>query len=83
WQPLGLQAAWFAEIDAFPSAVLAHRYPHVPNLGDMTAIARQVRSGIVPAPDILVGGTPCQSFSVAGARQGLNDPRGALTLAYV
>ena len=53
WQPLGLQAAWFAEIDAFPSAVLAHRYPHVPNLGDMTAIARQVRAGTVPAPDIL------------------------------
>ncbi|WP_238897518.1 DNA cytosine methyltransferase [Achromobacter xylosoxidans] len=83
WPPLGLKAAWFAEIDAFPSAVLAHRYPHVPNLGDMTAIARQVRAGTVPAPDILVGGTPCQSFSVAGARQGLNDPRGALTLAYV
>ena len=83
WEPLGWQPAWFAEIEPLPSAVLAHRYPHVPNLGDMTAIARQVRSGIVPAPDILVGGTPCQSFSVAGARQGLNDPRGALTLAYV
>jgi len=83
WQPLGLKAAWFAEIEPFPSAVLAHRYPHVPNLGDMTAIARQVRAGTVPAPDILVGGTPCQSFSVAGARQGLNDPSGALTLAYV
>jgi len=83
WRPLGLEAAWFAEIEPFPSAVLAHRYPHVPNLGDMTAIADQVRAGTVPAPDILVGGTPCQSFSVAGARQGLNDPRGALTLAYV
>lgn len=83
WQPLGLKAAWFAEIDAFPSAVLAHHYPRVPNLGDMTAIARQVRAGAVPAPDILVGGTPCQSFSVAGSRRGLNDPRGALTLAYV
>ncbi|MEN1758833.1 DNA cytosine methyltransferase, partial [Pseudomonas aeruginosa] len=58
-------------------------YPRVPNLGDMTAIARQVRAGTVPASDILVGGTPCQSFSVAGARQGLADPRGALTLAYV
>ena len=50
WQPLGLEAAWFAEIEPFPSAVLAHRYPHVPNLGDMTAIARQVRAGTVPAP---------------------------------
>src|SRR3546814_15937236 len=49
----------------------------------MTAIARQVRAGTVPAPDILVGGTPCQSLSVAGARRGLDDPRGALTLAYV
>ena len=83
WQPLGLEAAWFAEIEPFPSAVLAHRYPRVPNLGDMTAIARQVRAGTVPAPDILVGGTPCQSFSVAGSRRGLDDPRGALSLAYV
>ena len=83
WQPLGLEAAWFAEIEPFPSAVLAHHYPHVPKLGDMTTIARQVHAGTVPAPDILVGGTPCQSFSVAGARQGLDDPRGALTLAYV
>ncbi|OGA58475.1 MAG: hypothetical protein A2710_23850 [Burkholderiales bacterium RIFCSPHIGHO2_01_FULL_64_960] len=83
WQPLGLEAAWFAEIEPFPSALLAHRYPRVPNLGDMTAIARQVRAGMVPAPDILVGGTPCQSFSVAGIRGGLSDPRGALTLAFV
>ena len=83
WQPLGLEAAWFAEIEPFPSAVLAHRYLRVPNLGDMTAIARQMRAGTVPAPDILVGGTPCQSFSVAGIRGGLSDPRGALTLAYV
>jgi DNA (cytosine-5)-methyltransferase 1 len=83
WHPLGMQAAWFAEIEPFPCAVLAHRYPGVPNLGDMRHIAAQVRSGQVAAPDILVGGTPCQSFSVAGARRGLADPRGALTLAYV
>jgi DNA (cytosine-5)-methyltransferase 1 len=83
WGPLGLQPAWFAEIEPFPCAVLSHRYPRVPNLGDMTLIAGQVRAGTVAAPDILVGGTPCQSFSVAGARQGLADPRGALTLAYV
>jgi DNA (cytosine-5)-methyltransferase 1 len=83
WQPLGLTPAWFAEIDPFPCAVLAHHYPDVRNLGDMTRIARQVRAGTVPAPDILVGGTPCQSFSVAGVRQGLSDPRGALTLKYV
>jgi len=83
WQPLGLQAAWFSEIEPFPCAVLAHHYPDVPNLGDMTQIADKVRAGHVVAPDILVGGTPCQSFSIAGLRRGLDDPRGALTLAYV
>lgn len=83
WCPLGLRAAWFAEIDPFASALLAHHYPGVANLGDMTCVARRVISGSVCAPDILVGGTPCQSFSVAGTRKGLGDPRGALTLKYV
>jgi len=73
WQPLGMQPAWFSEIESFPSAVLAHHHPSVPNLGDMTGIAGQVRRGTVEAPDILVGGTPCQSFSIAGARQGMTD----------
>ncbi len=82
WQPLGLMPAWFSEIDPFPMSVLAHHYPAVPNLGDMTQIAPQILDGAVAAPDILVGGTPCQSFSVAGRRQGLADPRGALTLNY-
>lgn len=82
WQPLGWQAEWFAEIDPFACAVLAHHYPHVPNLGDMTMIAARVLSGEVPAPDILVGGTPCQSYSLAGGRRGLADPRGSLTLTY-
>lgn len=63
--------------------MLAHHYPDVPNLGDMTGIAPRIRAGSVDTPDILVGGTPCQSFSVAGRRQGLADPRGALTLHYV
>ena len=71
WQPLGLEAAWFAEIEPFTSAVLAHRYPRVPNLGGMTAIARQVRAGTVPAPDVLVGGMPCQSVhDMAGPAPG-------------
>ena len=83
WQPLGLEPAWFAEIDPFANAVLDHHYPDVPNLGDMTGIAPRIRAGTVDTPDILVGGTPCQSFSVAGRRQGLADPRGALTLHYV
>jgi DNA (cytosine-5)-methyltransferase 1 len=83
WQPLGLTPAWFSEIDPFANAVLTHHYPRVPNLGDMTQIAPRIACGAVCAPEILVGGTPCQSFSVAGLRRGLTDPRGALTLKYV
>ncbi|WP_202210579.1 DNA cytosine methyltransferase [Pseudomonas paraversuta] len=83
WHPLGMRAAWFAEIEPFPSAVLAHHYPNVPNHGDMTKLAALVVAGKIPAPDVLVGGTPCQAFSVAGMREGLTDPRGALTIKYV
>ncbi|QJP09036.1 DNA cytosine methyltransferase [Pseudomonas multiresinivorans] len=83
WHSLGFRADWFSEIEAFPSAVLAHRWPEVPNLGDMTKLARQVLSGAIKAPPLLVGGTPCQAFSVAGMREGLADPRGALTIKYV
>ncbi|MDT0178125.1 Dam family site-specific DNA-(adenine-N6)-methyltransferase [Enterobacter sp. BRE11] len=83
WSGLGWKAAWFAEIEKFPAAVLAHRFPAVPNLGDMTKIAAGVRAGSIPAPAVMVGGTPCQAFSIAGLRKSLNDPRGQLTLAYV
>jgi DNA (cytosine-5)-methyltransferase 1 len=83
WHQLGMRAAWYAEIEPFPCAVLAHHYPNTPNLGDMTRLAAMVLSGIIVAPDILVGGTPCQAFSVAGMREGLSDPRGALTIKYV
>ncbi|WLH88610.1 DNA cytosine methyltransferase [Pseudomonas sp. FP453] len=83
WHPLGMRAAWFAEIEPFPSAVLAHHYANVPNHGDMTKLAALVLAGKIPAPDVLVGGTPCQAFSVAGMREGLTDPRGALTIKYV
>ncbi|HBV92812.1 MAG TPA: multidrug DMT transporter permease [Pantoea sp.] len=83
WDGLGWKAAWFAEIEKFPAAVLAHHYPHVPNLGDMTKIAAGVRAGSIPAPAVMVGGTPCQAFSIAGLRKSLDDPRGQLTLAYV
>jgi len=83
WHPLGMRAAWFAEIEPFPSAVLAHHYPDVPNHGDMTKLAALVLAGKIPAPGVLVGGTPCQAFSVAGMREGLTDPRGALTIKYV
>ncbi|HFF2167297.1 TPA: DNA cytosine methyltransferase [Pseudomonas aeruginosa] len=83
WHGLGFRASWFAEIEPFPSAVLAHRWPAVKNLGDMTRISSKVLAGMIDAPDILVGGTPCQAFSVAGMREGLSDPRGALTIKYV
>ncbi|HBN6005462.1 TPA: phage N-6-adenine-methyltransferase [Enterobacter cloacae] len=83
WEPLGWKPAWFSEIELFPSAVLAHHWPEVTNLGDMTKIADAVRTGDVEAPDVLVGGTPCQAFSIAGLREGLSDDRGQLTLSYV
>jgi DNA (cytosine-5)-methyltransferase 1 len=78
WHPLGWQPAAFSEIEPFPSAVLAHHYPNVPNLGDMT----KFKEWEIGAIDLLVGGTPCQSFSVAGLRKGLEDPRGNLALVY-
>lgn len=83
WHQLGMEPVWFAEIEPFPSAVLAHHYPRTPNLGDMTKLGALVLAGKIKAPDVLVGGTPCQAFSVAGMRQGMLDPRGALTIKYV
>ncbi len=83
WEPLGWKPSWFSEIEPFPSAVLAHHWPEVTNLGDMTKIADAVRASEVEAPDVLVGGTPCQAFSIAGLREGLSDERGQLTLSYV
>ncbi|MGM3182598.1 DNA cytosine methyltransferase [Dickeya oryzae] len=71
WEPLGLQAAWFSEVDPFPNAVLAYRYPHIPNLGDITRIADRVQNGEITAPDILVGGTPCVTND---AKVGLPQP---------
>ena len=82
WAPLGWRAAWFAETDPFCREVLAQRWPGVPNLGDMTAITEESLNGR-PAVDVLVGGTPCQSFSVAGLRGGLDDDRGNLALEFL
>ena len=79
WHPLGWEPQWFSEIEKFPSAVLEHHYPDVPNLGDMTQFKEWPNDPI----DLLVGGTPCQSFSVAGLRKGLDDPRGNLMLTYL
>ena len=87
WEPLGWEAAAFAEIEPFPSAVLAHHWPGVPNLGDLTQYhdwpTRLRELGRTDRPDLIVGGTPCQSFSVAGLRRGLADPRGNLTLVFL
>ena len=78
FHPLGWTPAFFSEIEKFPSAVLAHHYPTVPNYGDMTKFQDWPDHAI----DLLVGGTPCQSFSVAGLRKGLADPRGNLMLTF-
>jgi DNA (cytosine-5)-methyltransferase 1 len=79
WHPLGWEPQWFSEIEKFPGAVLDHHYPNTPNLGDMTKFKEWPNDPI----NLLVGGTPCQSFSVAGLRKGLGDPRGNLMLTYV
>jgi DNA (cytosine-5)-methyltransferase 1 len=83
WHPLGWKAAWLSEIEPFPSAVLAHHYPDVPNFGDMTLLPERILSGEVEAPDLFCGGTPCQAFSVAGLRNSLDDARGNLSLTFV
>lgn len=80
WRDLPIQFVGASEIEKFPSRVLAHRFPDVPNFGDMERIADGSVS--VPAFDVLVGGTPCQSFSVAGLRGGLADARGNLALSF-
>ena len=81
WHHLGWTPVAFSEIEPFPAAVLAHRFPNVPNYGDMTKHEQwPIEPGSI---DLLVGGTPCQSFSVAGLRKGISDPRGGLMLTYL
>ena len=81
WHEMGWNPLAFSEIEKFPSQVLAHHYPNTPNLGDMTKF-KEWDFG-TNRLDLLVGGTPCQSFSIAGLRKGLDDPRGNLALTYV
>lgn len=78
WESLGWTPVAFSEIEPFPSAVLAERFPDVPNLGDMT----KYEQWNIPAIDLMVGGTPCQAFSVAGKRGSLGDDRGNLCLTF-
>lgn len=81
WKPLGFEAVGFSEIEPFPSAILKKHFPNIKNYGDLTKHTEwQIEPGTV---DILVGGTPCQSFSVAGLRKGLEDPRGNLALTFL
>lgn len=80
WHPLGWTPVAFSEIEPFPCKVLAHHYPNTPNLGDMTKFKEWPGYDNI---DLFVGGTPCQSFSVAGLRKGLDDPRGNLMLTYL
>ena len=80
WHPLGWTPVGFGEIEKFPCQVLAHHYPDVTNFGDMTKFKEWSIGSDV---NVLVGGTPCQSFSVAGLRKGLDDPRGNLMLGYL
>ena len=86
WKPLGWECVAVSEIDPFACAVLKHHYPNTPNLGDITKITKEQLHDIKKIHtniDILIGGSPCQSFSMAGLRKGLNDPRGNLMLEYI
>ena len=80
WRPLGWRCAFVSETEPFASEVLKRRLPEVPNLGDFTKIAKGGFDGDI---DLLVGGTPCQSYSYAGLRGGIADPRGNLAIEFV
>ena len=83
WQPLGVSFKWFSEIAPFQSAVLKEKFPFIPNLGDMNDIPKALLEERIESPDLICGGTPCQAFSLAGRKKGLEDERGNLTLKFV
>jgi DNA (cytosine-5)-methyltransferase 1 len=80
WHGLGWNPMFFSEIEPFPKAVLKHHYPNVPDHGDMTKYKEWPNDRPI---DLICAGTPCQSFSVAGLRKGIEDPRGNLTLTFL
>lgn len=82
-EPLGVKPLWLSEIAEFPKRFLAAKYSHIPNLGDMNDIPQMIDDVKIEPPDFLCGGTPCQAFSLAGWKKGLNDDRGQLTLKYI
>jgi len=81
--PFGFEQLWSSEIAEFPSKVLDHHYPEIPNLGDMLALPDMIKEGKIEAPDLFCGGTPCQAFSLAGWKTGLADKRGQLTIIFI
>lgn len=83
WADIGFRFSWFSEIANFPSAVLKCKYPDISNLGDMRNIPYLLEGNKIEIPDIICGGTPCQAFSFAGWKKGLEDDRGNLTLKFV
>lgn len=83
WNPIGYSFKWFSEIADFPSRLLKEKYPKTQNMGDMNGIPDFIRKQKISAPDIVCGGTPCQAFSLAGWKNGLNDTRGNLTIKFV
>lgn len=82
WESLEWNGLWFSEIEKFPCELLSIKYPHIPNYDDMTTFPSRIANGEIQAPDILIGGTPCQAFSMAGKRLSLADDRGNLTLFF-
>ena len=83
WGDIGFDFKWFSEIADFPSRLLSLKHPHIPNVGDLCDIPFKLKSGQLFAPDLICGGTPCQAFSLAGWKKGLEDNRGNLTLKFV
>jgi cytosine-specific methyltransferase len=83
WQNLGFEFKWFSEILKFPSDILRNKYPHINNLGDMNYIPELLKHNSISSPDLICGGTPCQAFSLAGWKNGLDDERGNLTLKFI
>jgi DNA (cytosine-5)-methyltransferase 1 len=82
WKPLGWQPVWYSEIEPFANAVLAHHYPDVPNLGDMNFL-HEKKEYNESTFDVFAGGTPCQGFSLAGKRGGMDDPRSRLAFRFL
>lgn len=83
WSDIGFDFKWFSEVSIFPSKLLNVKHPNIPNLGDMCELPHKLKNGLVSAPDLICGGTPCQAFSLAGWKKGLEDNRGNLTLKFV